>query len=179
MRTKAHRESWDWRVNGQGKTFNIGSRKSGRFIRIYDRRGPTRLEMEFKGDWAKMVGERIATSSPKYWMWDVMGMLKDYVEFVDSKSGDNISRAPLLPWWKQFIGSCEKVKLQRPSISLSAQKETARLEAHVQRQTASLYIYRHALGVSLDDMVDRSGYKLSALHHAKLKRLTTYNEGKR
>ena len=135
--------------------------------------------MEFKGDWAKEVGERIATSPPNIWMWDVLGMLRDYIEFVDATAGCNISRAPLLPWWERFIGNCEKVKLRKSSVPLSVQNEAARLEAHIGRQIASLFIYRHTSGISLDEMVDHSEYKLTALQRAKLKRLTTYKEEKK
>lgn len=82
-------------------------------VRIYDKRGPTRLEMESREKCADKACQILATSPTKYWLFECMGNLRDFVDFVDVEmSGENISRAPLLSWWNTFIDGAEKAELQ-------------------------------------------------------------------
>jgi hypothetical protein len=47
--------------DGEGDTLYLGGRASQRFMRIYDRRGPTRIELETKREYAQAVaGELVA-----------------------------------------------------------------------------------------------------------------------
>ena len=153
IRTRAHQYSWKWFENNDGNTLYIGTRKSGRMIRIYDKRGPTRLEMEFRDKWANKVCEILATSPAKYWLFECMGILRDFVDFVDAEvSGENISRAPLLSWWDTFIDGAEKAELQ---IGRTQQAITAMsMERYLQRLLPTLCVMRHGLGVSLDSLAD-------------------------
>ena len=78
--------------------------------RIYDKRGPTRLEIEFREKWADKKSARyLPPPLPNTGYSRCMGILRDFVDFVDAAvSGENISRAPLLPWWSTFIDGAEK-----------------------------------------------------------------------
>ena len=90
-----------------------------------------------------------------------MGILRDFVDFVDANSsGENISRALLLPWWNTFVGGAEKAELQ---IGRTQQAVTAkRMERFLQRMLPTLCVMRHGLGVSLDSLADEIVDDLSA-----------------
>ena len=168
IRTRAHQYSWKWFKNNDGNTLYIGTRKSGRMVRIYDKRGPTRLELEFRDKWADKVCEILATSPAKYWLFECMSILRDFVDFVDAaSSGGNISRAPLLPWWNTFIDGAEKAELQ---VGRAQQAVTAmRMERYLQRLLPTLCVMRHGLGVSLDSLADSILKDISVKHQTRIR----------
>ena len=87
---QCHHKSWDWRENSQGNTLYIGSRQSERFIRIYDRRGYTRLEMVFREKWAENFAQVITEILPQEWILQCIGYLRNYLNFIDSTSKKNV-----------------------------------------------------------------------------------------
>ncbi len=71
-------------------TVNLGSRQSERMIRVYDRRGFTRLEMELKDKRADLVAKEILRASDvSEWFEIGLSHLLDYVDFRT-------------PWWAEF-----------------------------------------------------------------------------
>ncbi len=71
-------------------TVNLGSRQSERMIRVYDRRGFTRLEMELKDKRADLVAKEILRASDvSEWFEIGLSHLLDYVDFRT-------------PWWTEF-----------------------------------------------------------------------------
>ena len=168
IRTRAHRCSWKWLVSNDGDTLYIGSRKSGRLVRIYNRRGPTRLETEYHGEWAGKVCKLLAALRIDLWLIECAGILRDFVDFVDAKaSSGNISRAPLLPWWNSFVDGAEKAELQ---IGGTHRAMTAmRMERYLQRLLPTLCVMRHGLGVSLDSLTDSILDDLPAKHLSRIR----------
>lgn len=85
---------FDPRENGEAGTHTtyFGSRKSERMIRVYDKRGFTRLEIEYKGKRADLVAKEIF-GAPDVADWYRIGLshLRDYVNFD-------------MPWWNEFTG---------------------------------------------------------------------------
>lgn len=103
--TRAHRESWQHHQNAEGRTFYMGSRASGRMVRVYDRRGPTRLEMEWKGDRAVLLWRRLLKCAEDRWSLEAMSELRAFLDFRKLDHGlDGKPIAPryryLLPWWE-------------------------------------------------------------------------------
>jgi DNA relaxase NicK len=79
------------------ETCYFGSRQSERYLRIYNKRGPTRLEVEFKGDRAGLVANALLG---KYHDEDqlfeiAISHLRDFID-ID------------LPWWHEFVKSVER-----------------------------------------------------------------------
>jgi DNA relaxase NicK len=88
-----HRTPFEKRENGELGTYtvNFGSRQSERMIRVYNRRGFTRLELELKGKRADLVAKQIfSASDASNWRVTVMSHLQDYIEINSD-------------WWKEFI----------------------------------------------------------------------------
>lgn len=72
-------------------THNFGSRNSERMIRVYDKRGFTRLEFETKDDRAQLIVEDIlAINDPDKWGNIAIAHIRDFVDFHTD-------------WWKSFI----------------------------------------------------------------------------
>ncbi|MBX9690932.1 MAG: replication initiation factor domain-containing protein, partial [Cyanobacteria bacterium] len=133
VRTWAKRTKYRWEESFEGNTFYCGSRDSERFLRIYDKRGPTRVELELAGERADMV------------MWDIieaanvaetmLGHIRAYIDFVDSASDSNLSRAAHLPWWAAFVELASKSLLVVPV----AQKTLQQVRAYVERTWSGMF----------------------------------------
>ncbi len=71
-------------------TVSLGSLTSQRMIRVYNKRGFTRLEMQLRDVRADMVAKQMfAVSDTSIWFILAMGYLLDYVDFEND-------------WWKEF-----------------------------------------------------------------------------
>jgi DNA relaxase NicK len=105
IRSLSRRDSFRWnsspfkeKENGQGISQNtayFGSRQSERFLRIYDKRGPTRLEVEFKGKRASLIADDLLMKEKKEWYPIMIGHVLDFIGIEK-------------PWWKAFIGEHER-----------------------------------------------------------------------
>ena len=87
-----HKMPFERRENGElgTHTVNLGSRQSERMIRVYNRRGFTRLEMELKDKRADLVAkELLQAEDVGEWFGIALGHLLDYVTFS-------------APWWPEF-----------------------------------------------------------------------------
>lgn len=73
-----------------GSTLYIGSRTSERFIRIYDRRGFTRVEMETKKRKSDHIARELFKRPLDEWTEIAKSFLLDYIDFSDHD------------YWKQF-----------------------------------------------------------------------------
>lgn len=116
--TKPGREGWrtcGWDVKPDGDKFTMGARQSGQFVRCYDRRGPTRVEIEIKGDAAPSAAAVLAAClverDERAFALAALGLLRRFVDFVDVEADSNVSRAPLLPFWAAFVEDAEKMRL--------------------------------------------------------------------
>lgn len=123
--------SWAWTESGNGSTFSIGSRSSERYLRCYDARGYTRLEMEVKGTRGRLVGREILLRPPREWPALVFAHLRQYVDFVDASADSNISRAPLLSWWAELVGKVEKARLYLAQPLRTLQRSMSWVERQV------------------------------------------------
>ncbi len=90
-----------------------GMKRSGeRLIRIYNRRGPTRVELELVGPYAH-GGERMLFRTPlAEWPTTIRGMIRDFCDFVDRDSDPRVTRCELLPWWAAFVEGSEKISVR-------------------------------------------------------------------
>lgn len=98
--TRAHRDSWQDHQSADGRTFYMGSRTSGRMVRVYDRRGPTRFEMEWKGERAVLLWRRLLACAEDGWSLEAMTELRAFLDFRDRSSGVRPDCCPLLDWWQ-------------------------------------------------------------------------------
>jgi hypothetical protein len=76
-------------------TCYFGGRSSMRYLRVYNKRGPTRLELELKEDRANLVASDLLLSPVDGWPEKAISHLLDFID---------IDR----PWWKEFVGDTER-----------------------------------------------------------------------
>ncbi len=103
----------------EGEIVRLGSRSSSTYLRIYDREarvgtpGPLiRFEIECKKSAALRVACQIACAVDDDALGALaVGILRNLVEFRQPTTDSNLRRAPLAPWWDQFCGEAERVRL--------------------------------------------------------------------
>jgi len=145
--------------NARGQTCDIGSRSSERFMRIYDQRGVTRLELEIKGDRAEKMQEILSERTLDDLPDVVIGLLRDFIEFIEPASNKNKSRAKLQGWWERVVEFVEPivVRIVRPVAALDR----------------SFYYFKSNLSATLATLQDAHGGavdfidQLLATGHAK------------
>ena len=170
VRTDAHRDSYKWFSNSEGDTLYIGSRASGRLVRIYNRRGFTRVELESKSSWAEYVGSIIANQQYESFESFAMAYLRQFVDFVEGEKGGSITRAPLLTWWAEFVGRSTK-GTGRPLSPGTSGTLLTQNKAYLERLLPSLLVIRRGLGVSLDMLAEGSEHRLTPKHLQKISEL--------
>lgn len=97
---QVHASPFAAKDNGDLGTYTVefGSRTSERMIRVYDKRGFTRLEFEMKDRRAQLVATQIFTrASTDQWYFIVLAHLLDYIEFKTD-------------WWKEFVDKTERAR---------------------------------------------------------------------
>lgn len=131
----------------EGTTVYVGRRTSERFIRVYDRRGPVRLELELKGSVAAVVVGELSESDPAEWPRIALGHLRGTLDFVDASAADDnhSSRRPLLPWWAAFVEGEEKRSAGRKRVDRGI-TELGKLDGVIKRFARRLEAARRAYG---------------------------------
>jgi hypothetical protein len=79
------------------ETCYFGSRSSERFLRLYNKRGPNRLEVEYKGDRASIVADDLFKDLYNFHEFFNIAIshLRDFID-ID------------LPWWLEFINENDR-----------------------------------------------------------------------
>mgnify|MGYP002778422984 CR=1 FL=1 len=114
-RAKSRRFFEDLSNTGEGETVYIGSRQSEQLLRVYDRRGFTRVELELKGEMARSFKEILLLDSDHF-SQKAVGVLREFIDFVDAEKDSNVSRAPLLALWEEFTKNLSRVKIRATGI---------------------------------------------------------------
>lgn len=94
-----HEESLKVREDESGKgrdTCYFGSRQSERYLRVYNMRGPTRFEVEFKGIRAEFIAHDLLSNDEEKWIEIAMGHILDFIDINTS-------------WWKEFKADHSRV----------------------------------------------------------------------
>lgn len=127
------------RENHEGQTVYLGSRTSERFVRVYDRRGPTRLEMELKERRAVELWRRmLALNDEAAWGLEALAELRHFLDFrevvLGKRSGKPVaaSERPLLGWWAEFVQGAERRSVVLPRKAPKLEK----MDAWLRRQVA-------------------------------------------
>lgn len=93
--------SFKWLENEDGNTFYLGSSKSDRLTRCYDRRGFTRLELQLRNAYADEVIQ--AMLDQREWLGLAVSFLRGHADYTT-------------PWWRSVID--ESVPRSIPTVKL-------------------------------------------------------------
>ena len=112
--------------NTEGSTLYWGSKHSDFFIRTYDKakeRGFTdrhwiRMEMQMRRKYAMNFMKTAFQNGQEELRETFLGVLREYVRFVDDPGGDsNKRRWPTKAYWQKFLDGAEFVKLwDKPGV---------------------------------------------------------------
>jgi DNA relaxase NicK len=108
---------WKWDESPEGSTFYLGKRGSDpdlRMLRVYDRRGPTRVELELHGKRAQMLWSVLDQAQLEDWSAGCLAYLVDFVDFRDRAADLNVGRCPQLEWWEDFTEGAGRLALPLP-----------------------------------------------------------------
>lgn len=88
----------------------MGSRSSERFGRCYDRRGPTRFEVEMKGERSKVVVADLMAKAVEEWPGVIMAHIRDFVDF---------DRA----WWRELMAGVARARVKvRSAVEMTVER---------------------------------------------------------
>jgi len=112
-------------------TVYVGSGQSLRMLRVYDKRGFTRAELQFRDERAHIVAVDLFTG--QYDDWDRKGKshLRQYVEFTE------------FPEWEAFIDGVERYSIRIPSARVVSLEK---LTAWMKNQVACAFYVLQELG---------------------------------
>jgi hypothetical protein len=119
-------------------------------MRVYDRRGPTRLELEYRRKAAIALCSALCYLDHDEWAEFSIGVVRDFIDFVERKK--NGSESPLLAWWSDFVGTTGRVSL--PS-GYREPDSIARLRGYVDRVAPSVKALLYFDRMSPDQFFER------------------------
>ena len=102
-------------------TVYLGRNSSQRMVRVYDRRGPVRLELQLRDDRAHAVALDIFSRPYEDWEMTAKSHLRQYVDFKD------------IDWWRLFVNMVVRASLK---ISTARKVTFAKLEGWLDRQVS-------------------------------------------
>lgn len=151
-------------LTNKGTTLYIGSKKSDFLIRIYDKaleRGRTdgshwvRFEMQLRRGRAKKFAFDNLPIGQKY-----VGVLNNYLRFVDPAEDSNKSRWPVADWWLKFVRDLSRISIyDKPGTDYNE----VNLERYVIGQAGnSIDTYIKCFG--LDKLIDELKHRPSTLN---------------
>ena len=124
----------DWRENPEGSTFYVGKRGSDsdvRLVRFYDRRGPTRVELEVHGKRAQLLWSVLDGADLEDWSAGALAYLVDFVDFRDRSESSNVGRCSRLDWWESFTQGAGRLALPLPRKAPTLESSQAWVEGQV------------------------------------------------
>lgn len=109
------------RENGEVGTMTVyaGSKSSDRMVRVYNKRGDTRLEFQMRNERSHAVCLDVFSHAWAEWESTVKGHVRQFIDFANTD------------WWAVFIATSQRAYLK---ISSARQISVARLEGWLERQ---------------------------------------------
>jgi hypothetical protein len=97
---------YELREDGQVGTssLRLGSGQSDRMLRVYDKHGPVRIELQTRKERADLIARDVLKKSPSEWLVTALGHLRDYVDFAEQEN------QKLLTWWASFVNETKRTE---------------------------------------------------------------------
>ncbi|KAA3642795.1 MAG: hypothetical protein DWQ07_19920 [Chloroflexi bacterium] len=109
-------------------TIYLGSRTSTRSIRVYDKRGFTRVELEIRQERADQIARLLLVELPQKWSELGIAHLRDYIDVFENDEKENLA-----PWWEELVTGIVRANLK---VSDAADIELVRLQRWMVTQVA-------------------------------------------
>ena len=145
LRTKAGKLDHQLFVNAQGETTYLG-KKALRQVRLYDRRGFNRFELELHDIYARQAFATLEKLPIVTWPAAAIGYIRSLCDFVNPASASRLSRCELLPEWEEFVGTTAIQRIERRGPATSNTTPAGSFNFRLKRASTLLAQVRHALG---------------------------------
>lgn len=143
LRSKG-KQSNRWFDSIDGQTCYIGS--NDRKIRLYNRRGYNRLELELKAEHAKQAFNDLTEISVDQWASHAAGRVRSLADFIVPGSDQRQARCKLRDEWEQLFGD-QAIKRIRPRVRPETEATPAgKINIRMHRMKKTLIELRNALG---------------------------------
>ncbi|MDH5506234.1 MAG: replication initiation factor domain-containing protein [Anaerolineae bacterium] len=128
-------------------TVYLGSRTSTRSVRVYDKRGYTRLELETRKERADLIARIVLVGLPEDWADMAIGHLRDYMDVFKDDEKEEMAE-----WWEELVTGLVRAYL---TVSSAADVELVRIERWMVKQVApALSVLMDTVGEGvLDTMI--------------------------
>lgn len=134
------------------------------YLCAYDERGWTRLELRLSGERAELAHEAL-TGDPDDLKHIALGWLRDFCDFVNVDLATNKTRAPLMNFWADFIGSIERVKMTLGGKVTDTIKKTMNW---IHNQVSASLVTYFKPGHSLQELLGIGETNMRDIHRALL-----------
>jgi DNA relaxase NicK len=138
-------------------TIYFGSSQSTRKVRVYDKRGPTRLELELRDLRSDHVARAVLTQDEAEWMTLAVSHVRDFMDIYETEE-----RETLAAWWQEFI---DDVKRAYMTIYKAKEISKERIETWFETQIASWLFVLNQLEPQFLEEVSLDGSKRLKPHH--------------
>ncbi len=136
IRSLAKRDKWklDQSPRKEGEEIQIsttvyfGSPSSERRLRVYDRRGFTRVELQTRDKRAHAIVESLFIALPEEWGKLGIAHLRDYVDVFEDESKETLA-----DWWAELVGAVIRANM---TVTDAKEMELYRLEKWIVHQVA-------------------------------------------
>jgi hypothetical protein len=154
---------------GMGSKPSGGLRRIGECaLRIYDRRGTTRIELQTSGGHAHGAGGLLSMRPVEEWPGMIRGFMRHYCDFVDRAANVRVCRCPLLDWWNAFIENHEKISTNTSKDTLES-TPLGKIDGTLNRYARNLYAAIEAYGADwIIKRIERHGRIKKNEDHANL-----------
>jgi hypothetical protein len=133
----------DDKGNKGTSTLYLGSMHSPRYICIYDKRGYTRFELRYMGDWAEAVLGHYRKNNVEDWPEIFLAHTQDIVEIDD-------------PEWKKFIGGASRA---RHVLGGKKDVELLRMQKAMIQLMQVYGVLRKVVGTEFWDFLEGAGWE--------------------
>jgi hypothetical protein len=112
IRTHVPYDGPDFHESPTGNTCYFPKRRADRFVRVYDRRGPVRFEIQFGSEYAEKVGDAMRAAGLETWPDMFMSHVRALLDVI-VRDNERVTRCSLQPWWAEFIEDAAKASYLR------------------------------------------------------------------
>ena len=168
VKTRVRRGSWDWRENAEGRTVYLGSRQSTAYMRVYDRRGFNRIELELKEGRADTTFELLFSTEHsesefvQSFSRTSVGVLRGFIDFIVPHSSNN-ALAALNPLWEKLTQGFERLVIKlapRPAATIQ------KVHDWIEGQVSAMLVTYQMTGKSLNALYKLGKSKMTDRHRS-------------
>ena len=147
--------------SGHGcKTVYFGSSSSTRKVRVYNKRGPVRLELELRDVRADYVA-RVVLTQNKDWMILAVAHVRDFIDIYEDEE-----RSTLASWWQEFIDDIKRAYMK---VYSSKELSKERIETWFENQISTwLFVLKTIEPEFLEEIAQKGAQRLKPHHRLVL-----------